>query len=119
MAPINTSLGHALGAVTADIGGVTSPTPVEWPTLDRALEVQAGRVHRGRPRRCPNRCRFQGWLDAAMAAAVMGDDAVAAGSEEEHLVLEASALSGQPWLKTTRLSGAPVVVIDPGAVLWL
>ena len=36
-----------------------------------------------------------------MAAAVMGDAAVAVGARKNIWSSQASALSGQPWLKTT------------------
>jgi len=41
----------------------------------------------------------QGWLDA-MAAAIVGDAAVSVGARKTIWSSNASALSGQPWLKT-------------------
>ena len=38
---------------------------------------------------------------AAMAATIMGDAAIAALGQKEHLVLPGIRVSGQPWLKTT------------------
>ena len=37
---------------------------------------------------------------AAMATAVMSDDAIALLQEEQHLASQSSADSGQPWLNT-------------------
>jgi hypothetical protein len=42
---------------------------------------------------------------AAVAAAVMGDDAIAMRGQEKRLVLEGVGAGGQPWLKTM---GCPV-----------
>src|SRR6516165_4197069 len=52
-----------------------------------------------------------------MAAAIMGDAAVAAGSQEEHLVFEGIGAERPSVAEDHGLSGAPIVEIDLCAVL--
>ncbi len=54
---------------------------------------------------------------AAMAAPVMGDAAIAVRGEEEHLVLEGVGAERPAMAEDDRLSRAPILVIDLGAVL--
>ncbi len=58
-----------------------------------------------------------------MAAAVMGDDAVALVEEEEHLGVPVIGAERPPVMEDDRLAGAPVLVEDlrcrPGCVIVL
>ena len=57
-----------------------------------------------------------GLARAAVAAAVMGDAAIAAGGQEEHLVLEGVRAQRPAVAEDDGLSAAPVLVIDLRAV---
>src|SRR5215470_12958687 len=54
---------------------------------------------------------------AAVATAVMGNAAIAARGEIEHLVFESVSRQGPAVTEDDGLSAAPVVVVDLGAVL--
>src|SRR5262249_52879184 len=57
------------------------------------------------------------WLArTSVAAAVMGDAAIAARREEEHLVFERIRGKRPAMAEDNRLPGAPILVIDLGAV---
>src|SRR5207253_101720 len=58
-----------------------------------------------------------GLARAAMAAAVMGDTAVAAGGQKEHLVLKGVCAQWPAVAEDDGLSTAPVLVVDLRAVL--
>src|SRR5262249_46656805 len=57
-----------------------------------------------------------GLARTAVAAAIMGDAAVAARSQEEHLVLEGVRAERPAVAEHDRLSRAPVIEIDLGSV---
>ena len=74
---------------------------------DQGGEVVGVRIHIIAP---------PGLAGAAMAAAVMGDAAVAMGGEEEHLVFPSIGAEGPAVAEDDGLSVAPVFVIDGGSV---
>ena len=58
-----------------------------------------------------------GLAGAAMAAAVMGDDAIAVIEEEQHLRVPVIGRQRPAMAEDDRLTVAPILVIDLGAVL--
>ena len=109
-------LGHALRAVAADVAGdfaaagrvadVDGVLQVE--RFDELREVVGVGVHV---------VAVPGLARAAVAAAVVGDAAVAARGQEEHLVFEGVGAERPAVAEDDGLSGAPVVVVDLRAVL--
>ena len=109
-------LRHALGAVAADIAGDLAAAGrvadvdgvLEVELLDQFREIVGVGVH---VVAVPRLAR------AAMAAAIMGDAAIAARREEEHLVLEGVGAERPAMAEDDRLSRAPVLVVNLRPVL--
>ena len=89
---------------------------MEWPTwiafaqierLDQRREVVGVGVHV---------VAVPGLARAAVAAAVVGDAAVAAGGQEQHLVFPGVGAERPAVAEDDRLPGAPVLVVDLRAV---
>ena len=102
-------------------GGRCSARPRRRRSSGRRGSRPSGRASRSAPRdrrrRCRGRCRSR----AGSSGRGRGDRGRCsdsrASARKNIWSSNASALSGQPWLKTTGWPLAPVVVIDLGAVL--
>ena len=106
---------HPLGAVAGDVasnlaaaGGMTDMDGVlEVELLDQFGKVIGVGVHVVAGPRLAR---------ASVAAAVMGDASIAARGEVEHLILECIRGKRPAMAEDNGLSGAPILVIDLGAV---
>jgi hypothetical protein len=103
-APINTAA--ATRAVPwRPMYRATSPPPVECPTWMAVVQVE-GRDERREIVGIRAHLVAVPWLaGTAVAASIVGNAPEATRREEHHLVAHASAVRGQPWLKTM---GCPV-----------
>jgi hypothetical protein len=108
-------LGHPGGAVAADVpghlgaaGGVADQDRVmQAERLDQGGQVVGVGVHV---------IAGPGLVRTPVAAPVVGDGAVAVGRHVEHLVVPGVGVQRPAVAEHDRLPGAPVLVVDPGAV---
>src|SRR5581483_7168099 len=109
-------LGHAPGAVAADVAGDLAAAG-GMADVDRVRQVEL--LHELRQVIGVGiKVVAVPWLArAAVTAAIVGDAAVGARGQIEHMVLEGVAAEGPTVAEDDGLTLAPVLVIDLGAVL--
>ena len=109
-------LRHPRRAVPADVAGDLAATG-GMADMDRVLQVERLDQLRQVVGIGVQVVAAPGLARPAVAAAVMGDAAVAALRQEEHLVLEGVGAQRPAVAEDDRLPGTPVLVVDLGTVL--
>jgi hypothetical protein len=102
--------------VTADIAGDFAAAG-GMPDVDDMLQVELGDQFIEVVGIGVHVVAVPGLAGAAVTATVVGDATIAAGGEEEHLILEGVGGEGPAVAEDDGRAVAPVVVIDLGAVL--
>ncbi len=108
-------LGHTFRAVAADIAGDFAAAR-GVADMDRVLQVERFDERREVVGVGVHVVAVPGLARAPMAAAVMGDAAISAGSQKEHLVFKGIRAERPAMAEDHGLSAAPVLVIDLRAV---
>ena len=110
--------GHALRPVAGDIAGDLAAAS-RMADMDGVFQIERFRQRREIVRVGVQVVAGPGLTRPAMPAPVMGDAAVAAAGEEEHLIFEGVRRKRPAMAEHDGLSGAPVLVINLGSVLRL
>src|ERR1035437_4687288 len=109
------SLGHALRAVAADIAGNFAAAH-RMADVDRVLHVERFDERREVIGEGVHIVAAPGLAGPAMTAAVVGDRAVSVGGQKYHLVVPCVGCQRPAMAEDNRLSLAPILVVDLGAV---